>query len=66
MVKNLPSNLRTNNLFNILNILQTLGITSIGQIAQLVEQRTENPCVGGSIPPLATAISKGLGDLRIN
>ena len=33
---------------------QTLGITSIGQIAQLVEQRTENPCVGGSIPPLAT------------
>ena len=36
--------------------LQTLGITSIGQIAQLVEQRTENPCVGGSIPPLATAL----------
>ena len=33
---------------------QTLGITSKGQIAQLVEQRTENPCVGGSIPPLAT------------
>ena len=33
---------------------QTLGITSNGQIAQLVEQRTENPCVGGSIPPLAT------------
>ena len=25
-----------------------------GQVAQLVEQRTENPCVGGSIPPLAT------------
>ena len=24
------------------------------QIAQLVEQRTENPCVGGSIPPLGT------------
>ena len=36
---------------------QTLGITSIGQIAQLVEQRTENPCVGGSIPPLATTCS---------
>ena len=35
---------------------QVLGITSNGQIAQLVEQRTENPCVGGSIPPLATAI----------
>lgn len=25
-----------------------------GQIAQSVEQGTENPCVGGSIPPLAT------------
>src|SRR5262245_8172349 len=24
-----------------------------GQVAQLVEQRTENPCVGGSIPSLA-------------
>jgi hypothetical protein len=29
-----------------------------GQVAQLVEQRTENPRVGGSIPSLAT-ISKG-------
>ncbi len=26
----------------------------IGQIAQLVEQRTENPRVGGSTPSLAT------------
>ena len=26
-----------------------------GQVAQSVEQRTENPCVGGSIPPLATS-----------
>ena len=25
-----------------------------GSIAQLVEQRTENPCVGGSNPPRAT------------
>jgi hypothetical protein len=29
-----------------------------GQVAQSVEQRTENPCVGGSIPPLATHITK--------
>src|SRR5262245_47712859 len=28
-----------------------------GQVAQLVEQRTENPCVGGSIPPLATTLT---------
>ncbi len=26
----------------------------VGWVAQLVEQRTENPCVGGSIPPPAT------------
>ena len=26
----------------------------LGEIAQSVEQRTENPCVGGSIPPLGT------------
>jgi hypothetical protein len=25
----------------------------------LVEQRTENPCVGGSIPPLGTTILSG-------
>ena len=43
---------------------QTLGITSNGQIAQLVEQRTENPCVGGSIPPLATSNTKGLRDIQ--
>ena len=29
-----------------------------GQIAQLVEQRIENPCVGGSIPPLATKTNR--------
>ena len=28
------------------------------QIAQLVEQRIENPRVGGSIPPLGTTYSK--------
>ncbi len=27
---------------------------SVGRIAQLVEQRTENPCVPGSIPGPAT------------
>jgi hypothetical protein len=27
---------------------------SLGLVAQLVEQRIENPCVGGSIPPRAT------------
>ncbi len=30
------------------------AVGSFGQVAQLVEQRTENPRVGGSIPSLAT------------
>src|SRR5215203_4881894 len=40
-------------------ILQSRGFSGFvakGQVAQLVEQRTENPCVGGSIPPLATTV----------
>ena len=28
----------------------------LGPVAQSVEQRIENPCVGGSIPPQATKI----------
>ena len=31
-----------------------IKVVNGGQVAQSVEQRTENPCVGGSIPPLAT------------
>src|SRR5438067_12500367 len=36
--------------------LETAGYNhaSFGLVAQLVEQRIENPCVGGSIPPRAT------------
>jgi hypothetical protein len=30
-----------------------LDLWATGQVAQLVEQRTENPCVGSSILPLA-------------
>src|SRR3989338_7614509 len=37
--------------------------TVLGQVAQSVEQGTENPCVGGSIPSLPTSFSspKALG-----
>ena len=35
--------------------LQRIEGKKLGQVAQLVEQRTENPCVGGSIPPLTTS-----------
>ena len=31
-------------------------IIYFAQVAQLVEQATENRCVGGSIPPLGTTI----------
>ncbi len=37
---------------NSLRIISTL----CGLVAQSVEQRTENPCVGGSIPPRATKL----------
>ena len=33
------------------------GLEAQGQVAQLVEQWTENPCVGGSIPSLSTVDS---------
>ena len=33
-------------------------LLGFGQIAQLVEQRTENPCVAGSIPVLAIPYEK--------
>jgi hypothetical protein len=31
-----------------------LPLFAVGWVAQLVEQRTENPCVAGSIPASAT------------
>lgn len=34
-----------------------------GDVAQLVEQRTENPCVGGSIPSITT--QKNLPDQEV-
>ena len=40
-------------------VLEYRFLFQSGQVAQSVEQRTENPCVGGSIPPLATINSKG-------
>jgi hypothetical protein len=30
----------------------------LGPVAQSVEQRIENPCVGGSIPPQATKTTR--------
>ena len=37
-------------------IVKAGNINTNGQIAQLVEQRTENPRVGSSILPLATTL----------
>ena len=35
-----------------------LKLTKNASVAQSVEQGTENPCVGGSIPPRGTIIGK--------
>ena len=37
-------------------VAYVICVLSFGRIAQLVEQRTENPCVAGSIPAPATTI----------
>jgi hypothetical protein len=34
--------------------IHTFVAANSGDVAQLVEQRTENPCVGGSIPSVTT------------
>ena len=45
------------------------AVEEFGLVAQSVEQRTENPCVGGSIPPQATIecrmqVAPSRGDLH--
>ena len=40
-----------------------MTILLFAQIAQSVEQGTENPRVGGSIPPLGTTIISGSGSV---
>ena len=41
------------------------GLALRAQVAQLVEQRTENPRVGGSIPPLGTILFKDLCSMAL-
>jgi hypothetical protein len=38
----------------IVNLNSGTSLKLKGAVAQSVEQRTENPCVGGSIPPRTT------------
>ena len=38
-----------------------ITLSGSGQVAQLVEQRTENPRVGGSIPSLAIEVARADG-----
>ena len=38
--------------------------TPLAQVAQLVEQRTENPRVGGSIPPLGTTNTQQIQQVK--
>ena len=46
-------------------LLITTKIYTCGSVAQLVEQRTENPCVAGSIPARATAYKQRIVIRRI-
>ena len=39
---------------SLLFLQSQMGSSELGDVAQLVEQRTENPCVGGSIPSITT------------
>ena len=54
-----------NKTYSFVSIICIQSSNLIAQIAQSVEQRTENPCVGGSIPPLGTKIYKTSMDLDI-
>ena len=47
---NLRTNLRTNEIFNFLNIPQVVGITGMAGVAQLVELWIVIPVVEGSSP----------------
>ena len=40
-----------------------LLVKLFASVAQSVEQRIENPCVGGSIPPQATSKNAGIAQL---
>ena len=58
-MNNRPKRMKNENIqkkyFNIIKIVFTFeALNKDGGVAQLVEQRTENPCVGGSIPSLTT------------
>ena len=46
-------------------LIAAVQLNVFAQIAQSVEQRTENPCVGGSIPPLGTISSDRLATLAV-
>ena len=43
---------------SLLFLQSQMGSSELGDVAQLVEQRTENPCVGGSIPSITTTNAK--------
>src|SRR5207245_1202594 len=52
-------------IFYCLKTSQPTMLFCFGQIAQLVEQRTENPCVAGSIPVLAKFFEFGKKESKL-
>ena len=54
-----------NKTYSFVSIICIQSSNLIAQIAQSVEQRTENPCVGGSIPPLGTISQAASTNIKI-
>jgi hypothetical protein len=51
---------------NSIAYIRSAGEAVAAQVAQLVEQRTENPRVGGSNPPLGTILFSDLSGIRLS
>ena len=59
LVVTLPlAELKVNSIAQNTVVIYLTELVMFGQIAQSVEQRTENPCVAGSIPVLAIFFTK--------
>ena len=64
-MQNLVAIDRLNKTYSFVSIICIQSSNLMAQIAQSVEQRTENPCVGGSIPPLGTTSYKDFNGLEV-
>ena len=64
MIREMIFLMNTINKFSLLKIIYKFAL-SFGVVAQLVEQRTENPCVIGSTPIDATLRNKRVSENEV-